>query len=135
MSDKISLSGTTLNAPDAIALARFYAEITRGEAHGDAHWALATGPHAEIGFQQVDGFRPPDWPEGGVPMQMHLDFFVDDLAATEARVLAAGAKRYDFQPNSDHCFVYADPAGHPFCLSTWDNAKVAEESEKSNSAT
>jgi hypothetical protein len=45
---------------------------------------------------------------------------VDDLAATEARVLAAGATKFDHQPNSDHCFVYADPAGHPFCLTTWD---------------
>ena len=46
---------------------------------------------------------------------MHLDFDVDDLDATEARVLAAGATRYDFQPD-DHWRVYADPAGHPFCL-------------------
>jgi hypothetical protein len=49
---------------------------------------------------------------------MHLDFDVDDLDATEARVLAAGASKYDFQQN-DHCRVYADPVGHPFCLSTF----------------
>jgi hypothetical protein len=30
MSDLIRLSLTTVNAPDAIALARFYAEITAG---------------------------------------------------------------------------------------------------------
>jgi len=35
------------------------------------------------------------------------------------RVLAAGATKYDFQPNNDHCSVFADPAGHAFCLSTW----------------
>ena len=52
-------------------------------------------------------------------MQLHLDFLVDDLEASGTRVLAAGATLLDFQPNSDHCFVYADPAGHPFCLSTW----------------
>jgi hypothetical protein len=52
------------------------------------------------------------------------DAIVDDLAATGARVLAAGATRFDFQPNSDHCFVYADPAGHPFCLSTWDGVQI-----------
>lgn len=124
MSDTIRLSGVTVNAPDAIALARFYAVITGGVATGNSHWATVTGPHAIIGFQQVDDFRPPAWPDGAVPMQMHLDFFVDDLGATEARVLAAGATRFDFQPNSDHCFVYADPAGHPFCLSTWDLAKL-----------
>jgi hypothetical protein len=52
-------------------------------------------------------------------MQLHLDFLVDDLAATEARVLAAGATKFDSQPNADHCLVFADPAGHPFCLTTW----------------
>ncbi|SCF24128.1 VOC family protein [Micromonospora mirobrigensis] len=127
MTDTIRLSGVTLNAPDALALARFYALITGGVAKGDSHWATVTGPHAVIGFQQVDQFRAPEWPQGGVPMQMHLDFFVDDLAATGARVLAAGASRFDFQPNSDHCFVYSDPAGHPFCLSTWDLTQIDGE--------
>ena len=131
MSDAIRLSGVTLNAPDAIALARFYAHITGGTAKGNAHWAIVTGPNANISFQQVDDFRPPDWPVGTVPMQMHLDFYVDDLAATEARVLAAGATRFEFQPNSDHCFVYADPAGHPFCLSTWDGAQIDDETDHS----
>ena len=126
MSDRIRLSGTTLNAPDALALARFYAEITGGVAQGDAGWASVTGPNGDIGFQQVDDHRPPQWPRGEVPMQMHLDFFVDDLDATGARVMAAGATRYDDQPNSDHCFVYADPAGHPFCLSRWDIATLAD---------
>lgn len=120
MSDRIKFSGVTVNAPDALALANFYAEITRGVAKGSEHWAMTTGPDGSIGFQQVADFRAPQWPEGDVPMQMHLEFFVDDLAATEARVMAAGATKFDYQPNSDHCFVYADPVGHPFCLSTWD---------------
>jgi hypothetical protein len=57
------------------------------------------------------------WPDPGSSLQMHLDFDVDDLDSTEARVLAAGATKYELQPN-DHCRVYADPVGHPFCLST-----------------
>jgi Glyoxalase-like domain len=36
---------------------------------------------------------------------------VDDLAAAAPQVLALGAKRL---PAGEH--VYADPAGHPFCL-------------------
>lgn len=125
MSDTIRLNSVTVNAPDAIVLARFYAAITGGVAKGNARWASVTGPGADIAFQQVDDFRAPVWPNGTVPMQMHLDFRVDNLAATEARVLAAGATRFDSQPNSDHCFVYADPAGHPFCLSTWDGLRIA----------
>ena len=117
---------TTVNAPDAIALARFYAEITGGIAKGDEYWALVEGPNGDIGFQQVDDYRPPTWPDGEVGMQMHLEFLVDDLEATGARVLVAGATRFDHQPNADHCFVYADPAGHPFCLSTWGVPRVGD---------
>jgi len=119
MSDRIRLDGTTVNAPDALALAEFYATITDGVATGTSGWAAVTGPNALIAFQQVEDFRPPTWPSSSVPMQMRLDFLVDDLEATGTRALVAGAMRLDFQPNSDHCFVYADPVGHPFCLSTW----------------
>ena len=101
MSDLIRLSLTTVNAPDALALARFYAEITGGVAKGDEYWALVEGPNGDIGFQQIDDYRPPTWPDGEVGMQMHLEFFVDDLEATGARVLAAGATRYQHQPNAD----------------------------------
>ena len=55
-----------------------------------------------------------------------LEFLVDDLESTGARVLAAGATRFEHQPNADHCFVYADPAGHPFCLSTWGVPRVGD---------
>ncbi len=129
MSDHIKLSGTTVNAPDALALAEFYARITRGVAIGSSHWAAVTGPNGSIGFQQVDDFRPPLWPGNAIPMQLHLDFLVDDLAAAGTRVLDAGATLLDFQPNSDHCFVYADPVGHPFCLSTWDGVQVVDNTD------
>lgn len=119
MSDRIRLDGTTLNAPDALALAEFYAELTGGVASGASGWATVAGPDASLGFQRVDDFRAPTWPGGPVPMQIHLDFFVDDLEATGARASAAGATLLDDQPNADHCLVFADPAGHPFCLSTW----------------
>jgi Glyoxalase-like domain len=126
MSGSIRLDGITVNAPDALALAQFYAEITGGVAKGTSHWAAVTGSNGCIAFQQVDDFQPPVWPGNDVPMQMHLDFLVDDLEATGTLVLAAGAMLLDFQPNSDHCFVYADPAGHPFCLSTWDSRGLVD---------
>jgi hypothetical protein len=37
----------------------------------------------------------------------------------DAGALAAGAAKYDVQPG-DHFRVYADPAGHPFCLCVED---------------
>lgn len=128
MSAGITLSGITINAPDAIELARFYARITDGEAIGGPQWACVNGPGGCLEFQGDDDFQTPTWPMGTVPMHLHLDFLVDDLAATEIRVVNAGAYRFDVQPNVDHCVVFADPAGHPFCLTTWDPSRAAAES-------
>lgn len=122
MSDSIRLSSVAINCPDATELAAFYADITGGKVtFADPSWATVNGPGGRIDFQTVPDHTPPTWPEPTSPVQMHLDFYVDDLAATEARVLAAGATRYEVQPNPDHCIVFADPAGHPFCLTTWDD--------------
>lgn len=68
-----------------------------------------------INFQQVQGYRPPVWPEQDVPQQMHLDVIVDDLDAGEAAVLDLGAIKHDYQPGETFR-VFLDPAGHPFCL-------------------
>jgi catechol 2,3-dioxygenase-like lactoylglutathione lyase family enzyme len=120
MSDSITLSSVAINCPDAGELAAFYADITGGRVtFVNEAWATVNGSGGRIDFQTIPNYTPPTWPEATSPIQMHLDFYVDDLTATEARVLAAGATKYSFQPNADHCFVFADPAGHPFCLSTW----------------
>ena len=122
MSDSIRLSSVTLDCPNAGQLAAFYADITGGKVTflNDA-WATVDSPGGRIEFQTAPGYTPPTWPDSASSLQMHLDFFVDDLDATEVRVIAAGATKYDFQPNGDHCYVFADPAGHPFCLTTWDD--------------
>lgn len=122
MSDSIRLSSVAINCPNAAELAAFYADITGGQiTFADPVWATVNGQGGRIDFQTVPDYTPPTWPEPDSPIQMHLDFYVDDMAAAELRVLAAGATRYDVQPNPDHCFVFADPAGHPFCLTTWDD--------------
>ena len=119
MSDSIRLSSVTINCPDAAELAAFYAGITGGRiAFSNPDWATLEGPGGRIDFQTVPDYSPPTWPGNTSPNRLHLDFLVDDLAAAEARVLAAGATRYQFQPNADHCLVFPDPAGHPFCLTT-----------------
>jgi Glyoxalase-like domain len=122
VSDSIKLSSVTLDCPEAGMLAAFYAEITGGKVTFlNEAWATVDGPGGRIDFQTAPGFVPPIWPDPTSSMQMHLDFYVDDLQTAGARVLASGATKFDFQPNEDHCHVFADPAGHPFCLSTWDD--------------
>jgi catechol 2,3-dioxygenase-like lactoylglutathione lyase family enzyme len=120
MSDAITFGSVALDCPDAGKLAAFYAEITGGKVtFRDESWATMRCPGGRIDFQTAADYTPPSWPDPATPMQMHLDFDVDDLDATEARVLAAGATKYDVPPG-DHWRVYADPAGHPFCLTTED---------------
>jgi hypothetical protein len=120
MPGSITLISAALDGPDAGALAAFYAEITGGTViYDDGSWATVDGPGGRIDVQQSPDHVPPTWPDPAVPMQVHLDFLVDDADAAEARVLAAGATRLEFVPN-DHFRVYADPAGHPFCLCTRD---------------
>jgi catechol 2,3-dioxygenase-like lactoylglutathione lyase family enzyme len=121
MSESIKLSSVTLDCPDAGKLAAFYADITGGTViFLHEAWATVDCPGGRIEFQTAPGHTRPTWPDPASSMQLHLDFLVDDLDAAEARVLAAGATRYDVQPN-EHCRVYADPAGHPFCLTTWQD--------------
>ena len=45
-----------------------------------------------------------------VPQQLHLDIMVDDPVAAGQAAVELGAARL---PGEN---VYADPAGHPFCL-------------------
>ena len=117
MSDSIVLSSVAIDCPNAGELASFYAAITGGTVTFRSEaWATVNGPGGRIDFQTTPDHTPPTWPDPNSPIQMHLDFVVDDREAAEARVLAAGATKFDVQPNADHCFVYADPAGHPFCL-------------------
>jgi predicted RNA-binding protein with TRAM domain len=116
----IRYSGTTVDCADPGALADFYAALTGGSVTvRQPHWALIRTDDGEIAFQRTPGYRPPVWPDPAASIQMHLDFYVTDRAATGKRALELGATRYDYQPNDDHCTVFADPAGHPFCLSTW----------------
>jgi uncharacterized protein YndB with AHSA1/START domain len=116
----IRFSGTTVDCADAGALADFYAALTGGTviARQD-HWALIRTDDGEIAFQATPGYQPPVWPDPAASIQMHLDFYVTDRTAAERVALGLGAVKFDYQPNDDHCTVFADPAGHAFCLSTW----------------
>jgi hypothetical protein len=60
----------------------------------------------------------PDWPDG-TPQPIHLDLWVDDPAESHELVMSLGAtvlKEPEEGDTPDAFRVYADPAGHPFCL-------------------
>ncbi len=77
------LRGVTLDCDDPQSLARFYQELT-GMTVGfssDGYVALTGGPGPALGFQRVDHYRAPHWPDQQIPQQLHLDFAVEDLDA------------------------------------------------------
>ncbi|WP_282693115.1 VOC family protein [Streptomyces sp. CC208A] len=117
----MTLTAVNLDCPDPLALAAFYAEATGLSPHerSDAGFAglVGEGGGLLIGFQRVEDHRPPTWPAGEVPPQLHLDFEVDDLDEAVAALTALGATLPPHQPRPDLWRVLLDPAGHPFCVS------------------
>jgi len=72
-----------------------------------------------LSFQELADYRPPIWPGSEVPIQLHLDFFVDSLDEAQEQLEAFGARRADTQPHlGTGLVVMLDPAGHPFCIGT-----------------
>jgi catechol 2,3-dioxygenase-like lactoylglutathione lyase family enzyme len=111
----MQLFTVTIDAPDASALARFYADLTGMEVSYDGpEGAFISGGGRSLMFQQVGVYNPPRWPDPAYPQQAHLDLLVDDLDAGEARAVELGASRLN--AGGDRFRVFADPAGHPFCL-------------------
>jgi catechol 2,3-dioxygenase-like lactoylglutathione lyase family enzyme len=111
----MELFAVTIDAPDAPALARFYAELLGWQVtYEGPEGALIAGDGKSVLFQQVSEYNPPQWPDPARPQQAHLDILVQDLDAGQVRALELGASRLD--GGGERFRVFADPAGHPFCL-------------------
>jgi catechol-2,3-dioxygenase len=109
------LFAVTIDASEPGALARFYADLLGMKVtYEGPEGALVAGDGKSLMFQQVSHYNPPQWPDPARPQQAHVDVIVDDLDAGEARALELGASR--LSGGGEWFRVFADPAGHPFCL-------------------
>ncbi len=124
------LRSTVLDTTDVPLLAEFYRRLL-GWSYPEGFdideftdWRSIVGPSGErLSFQQVDELAATTWPDAEVPQQLHLDFQVEDRADLEVnhqRALELGAVvRSDQSDDPEEPLrVYADPAGHTFCLFT-----------------
>ncbi len=119
-SPRLTLSATTIGAPDARSLSEFYRRLLGWDVVEDGpDWVTLRPPGGGSGlsFQTEAGYAAPAWPaaEGQQHMMMHLDLRVEDLQAAGRHAQACGATLAAHQPQAD-VRVYLDPAGHPFCL-------------------
>ncbi|MFJ3623049.1 VOC family protein [Streptomyces iakyrus] len=118
------LQCVVLDCPDPAELAAFYRSLLGGAVdQPDPRWALSdawatlhTASGVVLAFQRAADYRPPVWPDPARPQQFHLDFGVADLDRAEKQVLAQGATVLDAGTGGRSWRIYADPAGHPFCL-------------------
>jgi catechol 2,3-dioxygenase-like lactoylglutathione lyase family enzyme len=134
MAEYPQLLHTVVDATDARQLAEFYRELLglryrpgdeppADGASDDAGWLVLTDSRGArvLAFQQVDSLPRTTWPASEVPMQMHLDFTVPsvpELQRQRERAQFLGAEiLLDRTDDPDEpLYVFADPAGHPFCI-------------------
>jgi catechol 2,3-dioxygenase-like lactoylglutathione lyase family enzyme len=134
MAEYPQLLHTVLDATDVRQLAEFYRELLglryrpgdEPPADGspdDADWLVLVDSHGarKLAFQKVDSLPRTTWPEHQVPMQLHVDFTVPSVAELRRhreRAQALGAElRLDRTDDpGEPLYVFADPAGHPFCV-------------------
>ncbi|HCU92389.1 MAG TPA: glyoxalase [Actinobacteria bacterium] len=130
------LRQVVLDCTDARALAEFYRELL-GLRYRPGDEPPAPGQPDPLGqdwlvlrdaagttrvaFQQVAEFPQATWPDGPIPQQLHLDLTVPtagDLDVQHERALALGARLLDDRSGDpeEPLRVYADLAGHPFCI-------------------
>jgi catechol 2,3-dioxygenase-like lactoylglutathione lyase family enzyme len=118
----IRLTAPVLGTPDPRGLARFYQQLLGWPLRDDEpEWATLRPADGGTGvsFQLEEDHVPPVWPPqpGSQQMQLHLDLEVDDLDAASAVAEDAGARRLGgHRDEHEDVRVFADPAGHPFCL-------------------
>lgn len=107
----------TLDCAEPEVLAQFWSAMLDGTIVFSTASAVGVRSQAvRIAAMRVPDYRPPTWPDGDVPKQIHLDLAVADLDAASAEAVRCGAAPASFQPAPEARRVLLDPAGHPFCL-------------------
>jgi hypothetical protein len=115
---KINHQIVVFDAADLAAESNFWAGMLKGTVDAEDDWhTVSVDGQWRIGVQLAPDHVPPVWPDGSPPQQIHLDLWVDDIESAHDEVMALGAKLLQAaDPNREPFQVYADPAGHPFCL-------------------
>jgi hypothetical protein len=117
---RISRQIVVFDAADLDAESRFWAGVLDGtvDVDTDGDWNnVVVGGEPVVAVQLAPDHVRPEWPNG-TQQQIHLDLHVDDPTAAHDEVMALGAELLQAADTdaAEGFQVYADPAGHPFCL-------------------
>ena len=129
-----TIASVVLDGTDIRVLAEFYRQLfglkygpgdePPAEGQPDPKgedWLVLQGAGVSVAFQQVAEQAPSTWPDAAVPQQLHLDTSVpsvEELNHQHDRALSLGARLVldRSEDQAEPLRVYADPAGHPFCI-------------------
>lgn len=114
-----SVVSITFGCPDPAKLAEFYRQATGAETifESDTAVYLAQSNGVRLGFDRVPDFEPPEWSSERLPVA-RVDISAEDLGRSERRLLELGAVRPGHRFDAEQWIFMADPAGHPFTLTT-----------------
>ncbi len=118
---KILRTVIVFDAADLERESSFWAALLNGKVIADDTWHSLIDESGEwrMGFQLNPTHVAPEWPNGTQQQQIHLDLHVEDFQSMHEKVITLGGRVLQAAEDteSDEGFqVYADPAGHPFCL-------------------
>jgi catechol 2,3-dioxygenase-like lactoylglutathione lyase family enzyme len=134
MTEYPRLLHTALDTTDCRGLAEFYRlllglqyrpgdEPPDDGTTDDADWLVLTDSAGvrKLAFQQVESLPRTTWPRHDVPMQLHVDYTVSNAVELErqrerAEALGATVLLDRTDDAAEPLYVFADPAGHPFCI-------------------
>ena len=113
-----------LDAADIATESAFWAGVLGGAVDADDNWhTIMVDGKPALAVQLAPDHRAPEWPDG-LPQQMHWTCGSPIPTTPTAncwssvraccRTAAGPGQPDDFR-------VYADPAGHPFCICWWNN--------------
>lgn len=137
------LKQVVLDAEDVIELAEFYRQLLglryppgrdpEACEHADpVDWLnlISADGGTQIAIQLARPLPRSTWPDPAVPQQLHLDMTVGTSAELDVqcqRALDLGAELLlDRSDDPEEAlYVFADPAGHPFCIFVHAEAEPA----------
>ncbi len=108
------LHHVVVDCPDPVFLAGFYSALLGlPVTYTSRDWVVIAenDTTSGIAFQLAPDYQAPRWCDPSRPQQLHFDVMVDDLDEAGRGALELGARLLSADDR-----VYADPAGHPFCL-------------------
>lgn len=109
------------DAKDLNSESQFWADLLGGVVLKEETWhsLIDESGSWKMGFQLNPNHLKPEWPNGNQQQQIHLDLHSNQPREMHEKIISIGGSLLQATESFDlkeGFQVYADPAGHPFCV-------------------